>query len=281
MRRKGNPFEMSPWIQTSERSKSAINELLQQMSLDSDRPFILLSVRDATYYEYLRSKGDRIRPGREIEADTFVRNPDIGSYLKMAATLNDFGIQVIRFGISFTPLPKQMAPFVTDYSMEFRTPERDLLLAQHCRAMVSGNSGAWCFASLYNKPVLCSDISASFANGVSNRDVIIPQLLLDTSTNRLFSFREMMLSGEKYFYEDACRRDGIALVKNSSEEITEAVLELLDLDEGIREKTTDDYQLLARFQRLRESGPVYQAKKMWQQGRIGLRFLRRYRSLLY
>ena len=280
LRRKGNPFEKAPWIKCSARSKTAIQELLRLMNLDPDREFVLLGVRDASYYEYLKSKGDRIRPGIETEADTYIRNPDLHSYLDAARALVSNGIQVIRFGISDTPLSGDLCSCITDYSTRFRTPERDLLLAKHCRATISGNSGIWCFASLHNKPVLFADSTTPLGSGVSTRDRMVPQLLYDLSTNRLLSFREMFVSGDTYSFESACHRDGITLRKNSPEEITEAVLELLDLDGEIQQQASDDYQLLRRFQELRESIPSY--SELWQycQGRIGLRFLRRHRELL-
>jgi putative glycosyltransferase (TIGR04372 family) len=250
------------------------------MNLDPDREFVLLGVRDASYYEYLKSKGDRIQPGIEIEADTYIRNPDIDTYVDAARLLGSHGVQVIRFGISSTPLSGEICNFVTDYSTKFRTPERDLVLARHCRAAISGSSGIWCFASMHNKPVLWSDTTPPLNSGVSIRDRMIPQLLRDSSTNRLLSFREVFRSGDAYSFEGACHRDGIALRKNSPEEITEAVLELLDLDEEIRQKSADDHQLLQRFQELRESAPSYSQLRQYRHGRIGLRFLRRHRALL-
>jgi len=280
LRRRGSPWETKAWIRGTPESLIQLRLLLESMQLDPDKEFILLSTRDESHYKFLRSKADVTNPGPEIDPETFVRNPDIKSYALMAETLNRYGLQTIRFGISFEELPKALQPLITDYSIRFLTPERDLLLSKHCRAMMSGASGAWCFASLNNKPVAFSNAYPPFAGGVSERDRFLPQLLLDQATGQLLPFRDMYATGDRFGYSENCERFGVSLRKNSAEELVELALELLGLDDDLSEQSSMDDDLLARFQEIRESGPFFLERQLYCRAPIGLRFLRRFAHLL-
>ena len=279
LRRPGESLEMRTWVAKSDNSRSAVKRLLEKMNLDPDKEFVLFSTREASYYEYLNARVG-VDSGSETLPETYIRNPEINTYLDVCTSLKSHGYQVIRFGISTEPLPEEFDGIVFDYSIHCRSPEGDLLLGQYCRALMSGASGAWCFASLHNRPVVFTNTYVPFLAGVSHRDRFIPRLLLNEETGQFLTFREMRATRGQYSYAQNCLRDGIKLVGNSPTEILEVTLELLGLDEELLKRNTVDETLRNKFEAIRFSGVTSSQDHAYSRAGIGTRFLRRYSQLL-
>jgi putative glycosyltransferase (TIGR04372 family) len=79
----------------------------------------------------------------------------------------------------------------------------------------------------------------------------------------------------EYSYESNLRRDGVTLIKNSSEEILELVQEMIARLDGTFRETEEDRRRRARFEKIR-----VQSTDIWDRGNIGTAFLRRYEHLL-
>jgi putative glycosyltransferase (TIGR04372 family) len=79
----------------------------------------------------------------------------------------------------------------------------------------------------------------------------------------------------EYSYESNLRRDGVTLIKNSSEEILELVQEMLARLDGTFSETEEDTRRRARFEEIRVL-----STHIWERGNIGTAFLRRYEHLL-
>ncbi|MGA1332627.1 MAG: TIGR04372 family glycosyltransferase [Ilumatobacteraceae bacterium] len=278
LRRPGSSFEMPSWADRR-GSTHEMKRLLEAMGLDPMKDFVLLSVRDASYYELLQRRTN-IVPGPETSSNTFVRNPDIESYYRVVRSLRDSGIHVLRFGIVDSSLPDLLRGIVVDYSIDFRSPHRDLLLGQHCLAMLSGASGAWCFASMFNRPVVYTNLLHRVLAGVSPRDRFIPQLLFSEKRRRLLTFEELFSTAGRYSYADNCANDGIRPVANTPEELQEVAFEALNLDSELIDSTGDDALLHDAFRKIANRFSIQPKHMALSRGRIGTRFLRRYRELL-
>jgi putative glycosyltransferase (TIGR04372 family) len=85
----------------------------------------------------------------------------------------------------------------------------------------------------------------------------------------------MAETASEYSYESNLRRDGVTLVKNSSEEILELVQEMLARIDGTFRETEEDTRRRARFEKIRVL-----STGIWERGNIGTAFLRRYEHLL-
>lgn len=282
LNRPGRPFELPSWRRSSRNTQLDVKRLLEVMNLDPDRDFVLLGTREASYYEALlrESMTNGSIPGDEVLPNTFVRNPSIHDHLQAARALVDKGLTVIRFGLSEVPLSDEASSLILDYSTRFQTPERDLLLASHCRFLISGASGIFCYASMHNAPVVFTNTYLPFVAGVSNRDRFIPQLLFATETQRLLSFREMVETDGKYSYHDACIRDGILVVQSKPEDIEDVVMEMLDHDDRFATLEHQDFELQQKFETIRSSAIRFKQLSHYSRARIGMRFLRKYQDLL-
>lgn len=275
LKRRGSPWELAPSVRRHSDWTYETNALLEQMHIAPGTPVVLFAVRDAVYYASIREKlGDAA--GSETDSDTYIRNPDLLTYSFAVEQLRARGCSVVYFGFPTQPLPPSLIGQVVDYSGKFRSPRGDLLLGRYCTMLMSGGSGTWALASLFNKPVAYSNSYVPFVGGYSRRDRAIFQLIQNTRDGRTMTFREMATTQGAYSYQSNCDRDGMRLVKNSSEEISELALETLDRQLAQFVSLPSDDELLRKFMAI-------QAKTSSYNGRVSLpavTFLRRHADLL-
>lgn len=274
-KRPGSPWEMTPSVRRRDDWRYETDKLLDAMEISRDKPLVLLSVRDARYYEDLRNNVGS-RAGRETMPDTYIRNPDLMSYSAAIQCLRGRGYEIIHFGFPTSPLPTSLKPDLVDYSGGFRTPKGDLLLGRKCEFMMCGASGAWALASLFNRPVAFSNTYVPFIGGVSRRDCLIPQLLWSNREHRHLTFGEMLVTGTTYSYQENCARDGIDLVKNTPDELANQAVEMADRVEGVYTRQIGDSELVERFSKLQAHLPT-PSKTVTP---IAVSFLRKHKKLL-
>lgn len=275
LKRPGSPWELTPSVRRRDDWTHETNALLEQMQIAAGTPVVLLAVRDAAYYEAIRDqRGDAAGP--ETDSDTYVRNPDLLTYSFAVEQIRARGYSVVYFGFPTRPLPPSLTGKVVDYSGQFRSPRGDLLLGRYCSMLMSGGSGTWALASLFNKPVAYSNLYLPFVGGYSRRDRAIFQLIQDTKNGRTMTFREMARTQGAYSYQSNCDRDDMKLIKNSAEEIGELALETLDRRHRQFVSCTGDDDLLRRFAKIQAELPPRQGEASLP----AVTFLRRHAHLL-
>jgi putative glycosyltransferase (TIGR04372 family) len=274
-KRPGSPWEMAPSVHRCDDWTLETNALLERMQVKPGTAMILLSIRNERYYESMREK-QGASAGPETLPDTYIRNPDPETYSLAVARLRTEGYAVAYFGFPTGPLPPSLSGSVIDYSGQFCSPRGDLLLGRYCTMLLTGASGTWPFASLFNNPVAYSNNYLPFHGGYLGKDRFTPQLMFSQEKQRLLSFREMVDSKWEYTFESNCKRDGISLVKNTPEEIADLVLETLHRDAGSFVESSEDKMLAARFSRIQALSPPPKERH----GAIATTFLRRYAYLL-
>jgi putative glycosyltransferase (TIGR04372 family) len=272
------------WSRVWERPSSASREaewtaetrdLLTEMKCDPAAPLVLLAVRDSLYYQRLRETDGPERPGRQVEVDTQVRNPDIATYWQACRYLRELGYSVVRMGVDQTPLLNEWDGVAVDYATHYRSERGDLLLARHASFLLNGASGVVSLTSLFNQPQIQTNAYVPFiASCWSSRDIFSLQLR-QLADSRLQTFREMAETAWEYSYESNLRRDGVTLIKNSSEEILELVREMRARLDGTFRETEEDKRRRARFEEIRVL-----STGIWERNNIGTAFLRRYEHLL-
>lgn len=275
LKRPGSPWEMSPSLSGHDNWTHETNVLLERMHIASGTKIVLLAVRDATYYKALHEQQGETA-GPETAPDTYIRNPNLETYSLAVDWLQERGYSVVYFGFPTSPLPPSLFGKVVDYSGQFRSPRGDLLLGRYCTMLMSGGSGAWALASLFNKPVAFSNSYFPFVGGYSERDRSIFQMIYKTRQGNEMTFREMIQTNGTYSYQSNCDRDGMRLQKNSPEEIGELALEVLDRRLGQFLSQPGDDELVRRFTAIQaEQQPLNGGVSM-----MATTFLRRYSHLL-
>ena len=203
--------------------------------------------------------------------------PSWERYYLSINSLSDTGINVIRMGQSVDSEIDQSSCKIIDYATNSRSEFGDVWLLGNCKFVIAASTGIYWPASALNKPSLLTDSYGLFNTSYGQWDLKTPQLAWSRSERKLMPFSWMIKQGEGWAHKRSLIEDDIEIVKNTSEEITEVVLEMDQRLNGTWIETEEDIELQNRFKKLRDAVPKWQV----QEGvRIGADFLRRYQHLL-
>jgi putative glycosyltransferase (TIGR04372 family) len=209
----------------------------------------------------------------------FYRNSSIDSYLEVIKLLTEKGIYVIRMGdCTMKPLPR--LPYVIDYALSQDKSEiLDLTLGANCYFFLGTSSGAALLASIFGKPCCLVNISMPFGfSGVGTYyDLGIPKLFKRKLNNEFVPFREIYQSGASEFRVSAdLDNSSYYLVDNSSSEICEIVIEMLERLDGSFPADADSLNLQKKLKSMiPQTSYSYGSKTP-----CGAAFLDSYRNLL-
>lgn len=249
-------------------------ELQRSLLPDSGRPFVCIALPEKSYYltKYIPSENS------ESNQDIYSCMPSWDSYYQCINSLSDAGLAVIRMGQSVDTKIDQSACRIIDYASDSRSEFGDVWLLGNCKFVIAGaGTGIYWPASALNKPALLTDSYGLFNSSYGQLDLKIPQLAWSRSEKKLMPFSWMIGQGEGWGHKKSLISGDIEIVKNTSEEITEVVLEMNQRQDGTWVESDEDKELQSRFNALRASIPKWQV----QPGvRIGADFLRRYQHLL-
>ena len=266
--------ESPPTLTFTDSERKQGVELQRSLFPDSGRPFVCIALPEKSYYlsKYIPSEGS------ESNQDIYSCMPSWDSYYRCINTLSVAGLNVIRMGQSVDTKIDQSACRIIDYASDSRSEFGDAWLLGNCKFVIAGaGTGIYWPASALNKPALLTDTYGLFNTSYGQLDLKIPQLAWSRSEKKLMPFSWLIKQGEGWGHKRSLIEGDIEIVKNTSEEITEVVLEMNQRLDGTWVESDEDKDLQSRFSALRASIPKWQV----QEGvRIGADFLRRYQHLL-
>ncbi len=221
-----------------------------------------------------------VREGK-YDGDRSVRNSKLSSYIHAINTITSRGGWVIRMGdSSMKPLPN--IPCVIDYC---RSPHKsdwmDVFLWAECRFFIGTSSGPAQVPPTFGVPCVLTNWSPPGVVHCYSQDIYIPKLFWSVCKNRLLTFSEALSSpvsyteSRSYLYSKR-----VEIVDNSSDEINDLVLEMLDRLEGGNNYSPEDLQLIEQFKNIEEQFNRYTYTKEGAYAQIGISFLRKYKQLL-
>jgi len=203
--------------------------------------------------------------------------PNWDSYYRCVNSLSDAGLAVIRLGKSIDSAMSPSISKVIDYASTSRSEFGDVWLLGNCKFVIAAATGVYWPASSLNKPALLTDSYGLFNTSYGKHDLKTPQLAWSRSEKKLMPFSWMIAHGEGWGHKRSLLEGDIEIIKNTSDEINEVVLEMDQRLNGTWIETEEDIELQSRFNSLRSKIPKWQV----QEGvRIGADFLRRYQHLL-
>ena len=206
---------------------------LRDFGVPPDAWFICLHAREAGYYKETVSGSHNTS-----------RNARIDDFLPAIKAVTARGGWVFRIGDpSMTPLPPM--DNVVDYANHpLREESMDIFLIGSCRLFVGTNSGPIDVAYVFGIPTLLTNLFPLLFRPLSRKDVFIHKLLRMREENRYLTIAEAVrppLIGVHHpdFFADR----GIEVLDNTSEDILDAVVEVLDIVEGKRSYSKEDEEL--------------------------------------
>jgi putative glycosyltransferase (TIGR04372 family) len=206
------------------------------------------------------------------------RNSAIESYLPAMQEIVARGGWCIRMGDPSGPLLTPM-PGVIDYRHSpLHSDWMDIFLCARCRFFLGNTSGLFLVSSIFGVPVALAHVApigAAYALGPN--DISIPKLVTD-ATGKNLPFSEVFRSEiSHYRATEDFNRDGLRVVDNSSGEIRELAIEMMERLEGRARYTLEDERLQDAFRALLKPNHYSYGAA----GRIGRDFLRRHADLMF
>ncbi len=214
-----------PSIALSYKEVQTAISLENEKNINLKKDFICLGVREDSYYENISRLTSEYG---SISSQTFVRNPNINTYVKALERIASDKIHVFRMGLFLNNKINTNSQYFIDQAKFDHNDLLDIHMLSNCKFVISGASGLWWFASLFNKPSLVVDFYPFVAGGgVKSEDMYIPQLVWSIAKKRLLTFSEIIRLGKKLYFYDFLKNNQLELIKNSEDEIYEGSKEII------------------------------------------------------
>jgi putative glycosyltransferase (TIGR04372 family) len=179
------------------------------------------------------------------------RDSHIKNYIPAMEELVRRGYWVLRMG-SVVKEPLDIKnPRIIDYACsQERTEFMDLYIYAHCHFAVGVFSGPIDLANSLGKPVAAVNtvpLLGGMSHGYRNT-IISPKLLFNESNGRLMTLNEIIDSNcLNYCYSNEFKEDGIKLIENESDMITQLAIEVADRTNGIWRETKIQQNIQKKF----------------------------------
>ncbi len=169
------------------------------------------------------------------------RDANIMNFIPAINYLVDTGFWIVRIGdTTMTPLPEIKQVIDLPFN-EYRTDFADIWLLVNSYFYIATGSGPYSIPVTFGKPpMLCVNLIGvrSGLHGTDDRDTYLYKMLYSKKVNRMLSFPEMMYPGVISVFADDYKKRGLDVIENSSEDILNAVIEMLEN----MDKTPEDIQ---------------------------------------
>ncbi|SDT94517.1 putative glycosyltransferase, TIGR04372 family [Verrucomicrobium sp. GAS474] len=228
-----------PLLQLSEMDRAIGIEKLKRMGLPENAWYVCLHIREENFPK---------------EGEGGSRNNVVQSDQKIIDEVRRRGGWIIRFGDSRMPAYAD-SDHLIDYNFNrVKSSEMDVFLCAHCRCYIGGNSELGLASAIFGVPTVLVDWHPLRARPWYSNQIFIPKLMRNIKENRFLTLEEMLQEPVDILESPAhLRAADIELMANSSEEILEVTVEMLDLLEnfgGTSSKRTTRQQ---KFQDIAEA----------------------------
>mgnify|MGYP003999413881 CR=1 FL=1 len=248
-------------LSTKENKKGL--DILLSNGVDISKNIVTFHVRDNLYHsdqnlDFRDSSVNELIPALDCLCKKNYSSFRMGSIQKSTQELN---------------LPNS----VINYTEEFRSEFMDIYLIEKSAFFIGSTSGLWGIPYLFNTPQVNINHIPFHDATLGENDIWLPKKLWLVDKKRYMNFREIlsipraqMLQGDFYI------NNRIEVIDNTSDEILEAVLEMLDKIDGKLSYTAEDDYYWSKLKNMysKDSPAKYSLS------RISKSFLKKYSNLL-
>jgi putative glycosyltransferase (TIGR04372 family) len=211
-------------IQFSSNEEKIGYETLEKIGVKKRNKFVCLIVRDDNYLKTMH-------PDNDWSYHNY-RDSSIKNYCLAAENLVRRGYYVLRMGSMNKEKLISNNEKIIDYSFsKFRSDYMDIFLSSKCEFTISNSTGLDALSQLFRKPIVYVNfVPVGWLISFSKRNIYLFKKHFSNVLNRDLSLNEIFDKGiaaslNSKIYE----KNGIKLIENSPQEISDAVLELDDL----------------------------------------------------
>ena len=241
--------------------------VLHELGLPKDAWYVTLIVRD----HYIEANNEKIKPSSAAQRDA-----RIDSYQSAIRRIRERGGWIIRIGDRTMPKLPSMEGIIDYAHSPLKSPMMDLFTVAKSRFLLGTASGPSTVAVPFAIPSILTNISPMNGMGIQAHDLYIPKLLFSEREGRTLTFRETFSQPFYFCVNDHKYRSvGVTHIDNTSEELEEVSLEMLDRLDGKLIYSAESEKLQAQFRSI-----VATVEPRAPRSRIGDAFLRRHQHLL-
>jgi len=241
-------------------------DFLHLIGVKPGQKIVCYATRTASYYDGLK------REGVKLKAQT-IRNPDERVYFEVMRKLSKRDYFVIRMGKDLNnKIPAEYSSHIYDHASKTRSEFLDAFLLYRCNFLVNGGTGIFIFRAIFNLGTVQTDLYRTLKNTFFG-DISCLQRVQILADKHFATISEMVAMNDQFSDERHQARLGVALVKNTAEEILDMFDEMEARENGTWVTTPEDEELQQRYWSLI-------TKTGHHGGRIGAQFLRDNQDLL-
>lgn len=263
-------------VEFTESEKKEGESFLKNIGLVKD--YVCFNVRNDMYN--IKTRG--------FDEKFDYRNFEFSVYENAIDYLREKDLMVVKIGRMEDPVDTY-GKYI-DYAGLYADDFFDFYLISKCKFMLVGTSGIYSIGDLFGVPRLIVN-AAPIASGYggesySEYDLYMPQKCYDKTKKRYLSLEEQFeKENVTYMYQDKMEAEGIVYIKNTEDEICEAVIEMNSKLDGTWENTQEDKALLKRYNSIMKRLAVQYTDKKNNGGayvpyNISVTYLRNNRYLL-
>ena len=253
---------------------------LKKLGIDKGEKFICLIVRDSSYLKSIYKKENL----PDISQHNF-RDCNINNFCLAAEELTKKGFFVIRMGA----VVKSPFPYINDKIIDYaysgvRTDFMDIFLVANCEFCISTGTGFDGIPNIFRKPVLYVNMIPFGAIRVSSMTHLnITKHVYSINENKNLSINDMIeyniLTSQK---KDEYIEKNLRLIENTSEEVKDAALEMLDRVNYRFKLDKNDQDLHNKFWSIFPTSIVYKNLRLHGEirGNIANEFLKKNEYLI-
>lgn len=234
--------DRSPLIRVTDEDRRRGWEWLEQKGVPSGAWFVCFHARESG--------------GRQQDHAHLHRNVNINTYIPAMEEVVRRGGWCVRMGDpAMQKLPA--LPQVIDYaSSSERADWLDVFLFGSCRFLVGCNSGPVCVAASFGIPTLVTNSIPLSTAGLLSNDLVIYKRLWSRDESRFLTFAEIMVSrfGQGNCFTQEYEKSNLEVIDNKPEEISAAVIEMIERLDGTVRYNDEDVRLQAAFKGMYKPG---------------------------
>ena len=246
---------------------------LKNLGISKDDWFVTLHMREPTYRGETYNKNT-----------TNWRNVKVEDYIEGIKAITSRGGYVFRMGNNKSiklPIIKGLIDYAhSDLNSEYM----DIFLGANSKFCIGTSSGFYHIPMYFGKPVLFTN-SPMFIEYFGLRDdhIYLPRLTKNLKDNRIFNFSEFTnkihgIRTHQHHFDDF----NIKVVPNTSEEIKEAVIEMIELLDSKNQNIIDESSKQLEFKKIVLSNSKdYYVSECKPKARISNYFINKYEKILY
>ena len=230
-----------PHVSFTNQEETLGKKLLDQFGLSTNSKFVCLVVRDDAYLNDYLYKDYSYHSHRNGKIDNFVL---------AAEEISKRGYFVFRMGKKVEKPMITSNPMIIDYAnSSMKSDFMDIYLGANCTFCLSTGVGFDGIPALFRKPVaLIMSPIADFPTYYAENSLVITKHHFSKKKERNLKLSEISSSGLSYaIYSDQYKKKGVELIHNTSEEIRDLALEMIDRLDGNWKMSESDNKLQKKF----------------------------------